>query len=272
MAFLDELRMRGQDFVAEVPVTCTGWITKPRVTTRRRKRGGQPTRKPRLVQAAAPFRTVRELAEQAPALRDQPWQAWHVKDGAKGPMVWEAQHVWFFPRGVDDLPQDGAHLIVARNVLEPATLKFFVGHAPRDTGLGVLLKVAFSRWHVERCFEDEKMELGFDHFEGRSYVGLMRHQTITAVTHLFLARTCHQWRGEKIGVDGVPSAHRGRRPGAIVVADGPGTNPLAPAGRRHDHRNPASQRRLPQKPPQNHPPPPPPNRNHSPKPAQMPVG
>jgi SRSO17 transposase len=34
--------------------------------------------------------------------------------------------------------------------------------------------VAFSRWRVERCFEDQKTELGFDHFEGRSYRGLIR--------------------------------------------------------------------------------------------------
>lgn len=173
---------------------------------------------------------------------------------------------------MDGLPQDGTHLIVARNVLEPAALKFFVGHAPRDTGLGVLLKAAFSRWHGARCFEDGQTELGFDHIEGRSYVGLMRHQTITAVTHLFPARTCQQWRGEKTGVDGVPGANRRCRPGAIVVADGPGTNALAPASRGEDHRNAASQRRLTQKPPQDDPPPPPPNRNHAPEPAPMPVG
>ena len=81
------------------------------------------------------------------------------------------------------MPQEGAPLIVARNVLEPEKVKFFVAHAPRETALGVLLLVAFSRWRVERYFEDEKTELGFDHFEGRSYVGLMRHQTITALTH-----------------------------------------------------------------------------------------
>jgi hypothetical protein len=87
------------------------------------------------------------------------------------------------------------HLLVARNVLEPETLKFFVVNAPHDMPLTVMLHVAFSRWPVERCFEDQKTELGFDHFEGRSYVGLMRHQTITALTHLFLSRVRQQWGG-----------------------------------------------------------------------------
>lgn len=272
VAFLDELRAREQCFVAEVPVTCTGWIEKPRVTTRRRSPTGRRAKQPRLVQDSRPFREVRDLLEQEPELRDQPWQAWHVKDGAKGPMVWEAKHVWFHPRGVDDLPQAGSHLIVARNVLEPEKIKFFVAHAPRETRLGALLKVAFSRWRVERCFEDEKTELGFDHFEGRSYVGLMRHQTITALTHLFLARTQQAWRGEKPGANGLPSADRRGRTGAIVVADRPRPNPLADTRRRKHHGNPTPQRRRQKKSPQKNAAPPTQGKSHTPRTAEVPVG
>lgn len=242
-AFLDALRTRGQNFVAEVPVTCTGWIEKPRLTTRRRKRSGRPAKQPRLVQGSPRFRAVREMLEQEPPLRDQPWRAWRVKDGAKGPMVWEVKHVWFYPRGADGLPQEGAHLIVARSVLEPTTIKFFVAHAPREATPGVLLKVAFSRWQVERCFEDEKTELGFDHFEGRSYVGLMRHQTITALTHLFLARTHEAWRGEKSGADGVPGADRRRGARTIVVADRPRRHPPSRTDSDEHQPDSAAQRR-----------------------------
>lgn len=252
VAFLDALRDREQRFVAEVPVTCTGWFEPPRVTTRQRKRTGRPAKTPRLVQQAAPFLTVRDMLTEEPTLRDQAWEAWHVKDGEKGPMVWEVKHLWFHPRGTDGLPQAGAHLLVARNVLEPEKLKFFVGHAPRETSVGVLLKVAFTRWRVERCFEDEKTELGFDHFEGRSYLGLMRHQIITAVTHLFLARTQQAWRGGKSGVDSLPSANRRRRMGAIVVADGQRLQPLARTDRQHHHQDAASQRCLSQKPSKTH--------------------
>lgn len=272
VAFLDALRAREQRFVAEVPVTCPGWIEKPRTTTRRRSPTGRRAKRPRLVRRSRPFREVRALLEQEPELRDQPWQAWRVKDGAKGPQVWEAKHVWFYPRGVDDLPQAGAHLIVTRNVLEPEQIKFFVAHAPRETGLGVLLKVAFSRWRVERCFEDEKTELGFDHFEGRSYVGLMRHQTITALTHLFLARTHQAWREKKSGVDGLPSADRRGGAGAILVADGPRSNALAGTRRRQHHGNPTPQRRLPKKPPQAHDPPPTQSQPHAPRPTKMRLG
>lgn len=272
VGFLDQLRARGQCFVAEVPVTCTGWIEKPRVTTRRRSPSGRPAKQARLVQGSAPFRTVREMLEQEPELRDQPWQAWHVKEGEKGPQVWEVKHVWFYPRGVDGLPQEGAHLIVARNVLEPAKLKFFVAHASRETPLGVLLKVAFSRWRVERCFEDEKTELGFDHFEGRSYVGLVRHQTITALTHLFLARTHQAWRGEKSRVNRVPGANRSRRTRAIVVADRRKRPTPAPADCHQHPQHPASQRRRSKKPPQTHDLSLAQSEYHSPETTQVPVG
>jgi SRSO17 transposase len=268
VGFLDALRARNQAFVAEVPVTCTGWVEKPQVITRSRADGSAG--KPRVAEEA-PFRTVREMLEQEPALRDQPWQAWHVKDGDKGPMVWEVKHLWFYPRGVDDLPQEGSHLVVARNVLEPEKIKFFVAHAPPHTDVGVLVKVAFSRWRVERCFEDEKTELGFDHFEGRSYVGLMRHQTITALTHLFLARTHQAWRGEKSGVDGVPSADGGGRAGPIVVADGRRLPAPAPTHRRDDHCHPTPQSRLAQKSPQTNAEASPSSPHHTPTPPQMSV-
>ena len=272
VAFLDALRARGQCFVAEVPVTCTGWIEKPRVTTRRRRRSGRKAQKPRVVAGTPPSRTVREMLVQEPKLRDQPWQAWHVKDGAKGPLVWEVKHIWFYPRGVDGLPQEGAHLIVARNVLEPEKLKFFVVHAPRETALGVLLQVAFSRWRVERCFEDEKTELGFDHFEGRSYVGLMRHQTITALTHLFLARTHQTWRGEKSGVDSLPSADCRHGPGTIVVGVQSCSHPPPRTNRRPHQRNSASQRRRSQKSSQTHHFSTAQAEHHAPQPAKVPLG
>jgi SRSO17 transposase len=48
--------------------------------------------------------------------------------------------------------------------------------------VATLLLVAFSRWRVERCFEDQKGEVGMDHYEGRRYVGLKRHLILSAVS------------------------------------------------------------------------------------------
>ena len=272
VAFLDALRSRGQRFVAEVPVTCTGWLELPETTTAPHPHGGRPSQQPRLVAGTPPFRTVQEMLTHEPAVQNQPWQAWYVKDGEKGPMVWEAKHVWFYPRGTDGLPQEGAHLVIARNVLERDKHRYFVAHAPRETSLGVLLKVGFTRWRVERCFEDAKTELGFDHFEGRSYVGLMRHRLLCSLTHLFLSRTQQEWRGKKSGAYSVPSPHGDRRLDSILVADEPLVSPLADPHRRHALPHPTSPLPLPQKPPQTHHSPLTPATNHPPKPTQVSVG
>lgn len=272
-AFLEAVRGRRQKFVAEVPVTFTGWIAPPRVTCRvSRRRGGRPRKTPRLVAGSRPALSVADHLQYSPELSDQPWQAWHVKEGEKGPMVWEVKHVWFYPKGVDDLPLEPVHLMVARSVLEPAKIKFFVAHAPRETPLSVLLWVAFSRWHVERCFEDQKTELGFDHFEGRSYVGLIRHQTITALTHLFLSQMHQEWRGKKPGTDGLPGPHGRSSLGSVVVAHGENRQHHPPARRPHHRRNPGPQSPLPQEPSKTHAPPPPRPRHRHPPLAKMRVG
>jgi SRSO17 transposase len=202
--FLHELDRRHQHYVAEVPVTFRGWLKPPRL--RERGRG---------LRVQRPSSTVADLARYSPALRDQPWRRFRVKDGDKGPMVWEVKHVRFFPQREDGDSGRAGHLLVARNVLKPEEIKYFVSNAPAETPTQTLLLVAFSRWHVERCFEEEKTELGFDHYEGRKYQGLIRHQALTAVTHLFLERMRQQW-GEKPGVDGLPGTDGSSRFGAIV--------------------------------------------------------
>jgi SRSO17 transposase len=206
--FLGGRAGRQQRYVGEVPRSFRAWLKPPRVVTRpyHRKRRGRGRKVPRLASGSRPARRVDELLKRDPALRDQPWQRWRVKDGAKGPMVWECKHVRLYPKDARGLPGEPLHLIVARNVLEPEEIKFFVSNAPAETKVQTLLLVAFRRWRVERCFEDQKGEVGLDPYEGRKYVGLKRHLALTAVSYLFLARVRQEWLGGKTGADGVPAA------------------------------------------------------------------
>ena len=48
------------------------------------------------------------------------------------------------------------------------------------------MRVAFSRWRIERCFQDCKTELGMNHAELRTYTGLRRHFILTAINYFFL--------------------------------------------------------------------------------------
>jgi SRSO17 transposase len=217
--FLHELEARRQVFVAEVPTTFTGWIKEPKVTERpfRRARGrGRKT--PRLVAGSRPAIGVKNMLKYSPALRDQPWVRYHVKDGQKGPLVWEVKHTRITIKDDKDLPGIRLHLVVARNVLDPEEIKFFLSNAPPETDVQTLLLVAFSRWRVERCFQDQKQEVGLDQWEGRRWLGLKRHLIITSVSYLFLARVREQFRGGKSGANSMPSTHRGRSARAELVA------------------------------------------------------
>jgi SRSO17 transposase len=217
--FLQSLNARTQLFVAEVPVTFAGWMTPPRVTARPYRRGtGRPRKTPRLVRGSRPAIGVRDMLKYSPQLRDQPWVRYRVKDGEKGPLVWDVKHTMITMKNDDGLPGQRLHLIVARNVLDHDEIKFFVSNAPADTSVQTLLLVAFSRWRVERCFEDQKGEVGLDKWEGRKYIGLKRHLILTSISYLFLARVREKMRGEKSGTNGLPSAHRSGCLDAILVA------------------------------------------------------
>ncbi len=152
---------------------------------------------------------MEQLANGDPSLKDQSWQTWRVKDGQKGPMVWKVKHVLVFLKDENGLPTGPFHLLVCRNPLTDV-VKYFLSHAPPETPLRTLLRVAFSRWRIERCFEDHKGEVGLDHWEGRRWIGLKRHLILSTVSYLFLAKACQRLKGKKSGGDGVPGA-RGRR-------------------------------------------------------------
>ena len=133
-------------------------------------------------------------------------------------MIWEVKHARFFPKDEDGFPGEPLHLLVARNVLNPQEIKFFVSNAAPQTPVATLLLVGFSRWHVERCFEDQKGEVGLSHWEGRTWLGLQRHLILTSVSHLFLMIACQRLRGKKSGGHGLPNPARCQRGGTIVVA------------------------------------------------------
>ena len=94
--------------------------------------------------------SVRDMLKYSPALRDQEWVPYHVKDGEKGPLVWEVKHTMITMKDENGLPGIRCHLIIARNVLDPDEIKFFVSNAPAETSVGTLLLVAFRRRMISR--------------------------------------------------------------------------------------------------------------------------
>jgi SRSO17 transposase len=69
----------------------------------------------------------------------------------------------------------------------PRTKYFFI-NLPATASLTQLVRLAHQRWAIEQQYQELKTELGFDHFEGRSYPGWQHHVVLSAVAYAFLQR------------------------------------------------------------------------------------
>jgi SRSO17 transposase len=210
-AFLAGLEACCLPYAVQVPVSATGWTVCPEVWQSREQAGdrGKGLRKyPHLAVDAPAPKSVEEIARHSYVMRQQPWVAFRVKETQKGPEVWEAKICPFF-QNRDGLPSKPLQLLVARHVLD-GTIKYFVIDAPPGTPLETLMRVAFMRWNVERCFEDEKGRIGMHHFEVRRYLSVKRHLMVSMVSHLFLAEQHERLRGEKPVPHDLPGPSRHR--------------------------------------------------------------
>ena len=219
---------RGQRYALEVPSIFRGWLQPPAILQKQHHlpgKLGRPKRYPRLKSKNLPTVEVRNMVRYCKPFSDQAWQRFHVKDTTKGPEVWDVKMAPIYLKR-DGLPTWPHWLLVARNVLRPDEIKYFISNAPKGTPPEVLLHVAFSRYQVERCFEEEKGELGMDHFEVRNYTSLKRHLVLTAVSHLFLAKAHERWRGKKSASDGMPNPPGCRGNGAFAVAHRTDSQPV----------------------------------------------
>jgi SRSO17 transposase len=122
----------------------------------------------------------------SPGFIYQDWQPFTITRETVAPVVWDvkAAQVHLAQGGY---PTDRTYwLIVAWN-RGTDEYKYFLSNAPPTTALDLLLRVAFRRAKIEHLFRLAKDQVGLDHFEGRSYVGLMRHMILCQTTLLFVA-------------------------------------------------------------------------------------
>ncbi|MXP28628.1 transposase, partial [Porphyrobacter algicida] len=64
--------------------------------------------------------------------------------------------------------------------------KYYLSNLPADTPVKALAGAIKARWICEQAHQQLKEELGLDHFEGRSWVGLHRHALMSMMAYAFL--------------------------------------------------------------------------------------
>jgi SRSO17 transposase len=183
--FLFTLDDMGTNYVCEVPANFMCWPTLPKYNS---------------LQAPFAAKRVDHAATHGKPFRGQKWETIQLTRQTLAPQTWKVKAAQVHLQR-DGKPTDRTYwLIVARNV-ETGEIKYFVSNAPPQTSLIKLLKVAFSRWNIEHAFRVVKTEIGFGHFEGRSWKGLLRHMILCQVVMLFVAEQTTRLRGKKSGTN-----------------------------------------------------------------------
>lgn len=147
-----------------------------------------------------------EVVRNATAFRSQAWQVVRLSRRTAEDQLWRVKCAWVWASGEKGWSTRMIRLIwmCSESTGEEA---FAVSNAPADCPVERLVQVAFCRASVEHLFRLGKSELGFTHFEGRSYVALMRHLWACVAMMAFVAEHTDRLRGEKSTGDsraGVP--------------------------------------------------------------------
>jgi SRSO17 transposase len=191
--FLAGLAERGQRFVGEVPrgFSCLAAT----------RFGQRPERKTK-------GRAAEEVVRAGSRFRSCPWRVLRLARQTTCEQLWRVKAGWVWVSSEAGWSA-GTYWLVWASSDQTGEEKFFVSNAPPQTPVEVLVRAAFRRASVEHAFRVCKSELGFTHFEGRSYAGLLRHLSLSLVSLAFVAEHTERLRGEKSGVDdgaGVPGA------------------------------------------------------------------
>ncbi|HEV2121811.1 MAG TPA: IS701 family transposase [Chloroflexota bacterium] len=132
-------------------------------------------------QYARPAKMVQTIAESE-------WQRLSVREGAKGPRLYDWAWVPLWRLQVTEEDRAKGHwLLVRRSLDTPGELTFYVAFGPHEgTTLESLARVAGMRWNVESCFEAAKGECGLDQYEVRKWNAWHRHITLSMLAQAFL--------------------------------------------------------------------------------------
>jgi SRSO17 transposase len=180
-AFLTRLNGRGMRFIGEIPRVFSCMAAN--------RTGGSP-------QPHHRARPACEVVQNSSRFRSQSWRIMRLSRRTLPDQVWrfKASPVWL--HGAEGWSERTYWLIWASND-ETGEEKFFLCNGEDEGCIEEWLRVAFMRWNIEHSFRVVKGELGFGHYEGRSYQALHRHLSLCLVAMTFVAEQTERLRGEK---------------------------------------------------------------------------
>jgi SRSO17 transposase len=183
-AFRDGVVALNKWYFTEIKCSTLIWQSRPEVYLPEWKGHGRHPVRLHLRNAADRPVRVDDLVSLIPA---KAWITATIKEGSKGPIICG----FAFLRLVEsraNLPGPEVWLIIRRNLEDPSVVKFYFSNAPVETPLIEFVRISGMRWPIETIFEEDKGEIGLDHYEMRSWLGWHHHMLLVALAHYFLVR------------------------------------------------------------------------------------
>jgi len=182
--FRDGVAALDKWYFTEVRSTTPVWSVRPEVYLPEWCGRGRPPKRLRLSNPSDHPALVRDTASGIPA---DGWTRATIKEGGKGPLVCDFAFLRLFESRAN-LPGPEVWLILRRNVEDPTEIKYYFSNAPADLPPSEFIRLSGMRWPIETIFEESKGEVGFDHYEMRSWLGWQHHMLLVALAHHFLVR------------------------------------------------------------------------------------
>jgi SRSO17 transposase len=130
------------------------------------------------VEYGAVRRTVAATAASIPARH---WRHVRWAEGTKGPLA-----ARFVALRVRLTGTPGERWLLCERSLTTDEHKYYLLNLDATASLQTVVRLARSRWPIEQQYRELKDDLGWDHFEGRTYRGWSHHTVLTALAFTFL--------------------------------------------------------------------------------------
>jgi SRSO17 transposase len=179
--FLDDLEADRQRYLVEVPTNTTVWTVNPADEMPPYQGRGRRPSCPR----RDSVRSVKAVAESLPV---DAWQAYQLREGACGPLVFEFAAVWVWAMR-HRKPGPPIWLVFRRSLETTPEIKYYVSNADVETPLEAMALVSGCRIRVEEYLEEGKSYLGMAQYEARGWASWHHHMSLVALAHLLVTLT-----------------------------------------------------------------------------------
>ena len=202
----NSLAVAGSPVIVPLAITSRSWNNCPKTSTTWRRSPAPAKSGPKRARPSRSWKQEGCTVEQLLTVKSLwNWQTHKIAEGEKGPMVAAFARVRVY-LSAERTPESERWLLLRNDA--NGQIKYALSNAPQQTSMRELVRVSGARWPIERCFQENKSELGLDHYEHRSWTAWHRHMRLVFLAQLFLLRLQIKFKkNSRVDLAASPPAH-----------------------------------------------------------------